>query len=270
MNTPGAADLDVSKAERGRVLSGQFFDQLYTGIEIPVIGEAYRWESLEQPLLEHKDLPKALEGKELYVADDWWSWADPNGRCYKLSVIVRKPFVLLEQFEEFEVTFAEGAALHWELVRNGGFDSVVYTPHEYGRGYRQAALLEPLKQILSWEPYYPDQDVLAMKRQSLNAKWSQLMGLQPGCPYSPQQLKEAETRAMAHRYMYYVESDPVITDREYDLLDAAILPWLPPESPLHKPGSSLEQSYTEEHRRCARLLQVGKWLHEPDFVYIRR
>lgn len=259
----------MAKAEKGRTFSGQFFDELYTGIETPVIGEVYHWQSFKDPLLQRRDLPKALEGKYLYVADDWWSLADPNKRCYKASVIVRRPFVLLEQFEEFEVTFAEAAALSWELVKAGGFDSVIYTPHEYGRGYRQAVLLSPIEQVLAWELYVPDEELLAEKRRGLTLKWNELMGRQPGCPYMPAQLQEAETRAMAHRYLYYVEASPVIPDSDYDALDAAILPWLAPESPLHKPGSSLQESYTPEQRRCAALLKVGKWLHEPDVVYIR-
>ena len=57
--------------------------------------------------------------------------------------------------------------------------------------------------------------------------------------------EDLENKIMAHRYLYYVLGKPIITDREYDELEkrASILP---PNSPVHKPGSDLASSYTYE------------------------
>ncbi len=65
-----------------------------------------------------------------------------------------------------------------------------------------------------------------------------------------------ETQLLAHRYLYYVLSCPVITDYEYDALERAALGSLPPESPLHKPGSDIASDYSDAVKAYARTLII--------------
>lgn len=248
----------MAKAEKGRVMSERFFELLKTGSGESVIGEVYHWSELSRPELEMK----TLDERALHVADDHWSWWDGNSRCQKLTVVFRNPLVLLEQFDEYGDVFAEAKKANWELVRKGGFDSIVYTPHEYSRGYRQAVLLKPKEQVLSVAPFYFDEDEALQKRKSLNVQWVRIQAVQPG-PYSIEELLELEKRLMAHRYMYYVEADPILTDAEYDRLDKAVTPWLPEDSPLHKPGSDSASHYSEEHKAYAKYLRFNAWLRSP-------
>lgn len=62
------------------------------------------------------------------------------------------------------------------------------------------------------------------------------------------------TEAMAHRYLYYVLLSPVISDREYDILEHAAVEIAPEDSPIHDPGSSLESSYSWPIKNRARQL----------------
>lgn len=52
--------------------------------------------------------------------------------------------------------------------------------------------------------------------------------------------------AMAHRYLYYVLSDPVISDYEYDQVEKHAREEAPAEHPIQQVGSSLASSYTKE------------------------
>jgi len=58
--------------------------------------------------------------------------------------------------------------------------------------------------------------------------------------------KNLELLIMAHRYLYYVECCPKITDSEYDKLEVQVRALLPETSPVHRVGSSLASSYTPE------------------------
>jgi NAD-dependent DNA ligase len=58
-------------------------------------------------------------------------------------------------------------------------------------------------------------------------------------------IKDYETEVMAHRYLYYVLSEPVLPDMVYDELERRAREVCPPESPVHGVGSSLPSSYTE-------------------------
>jgi NAD-dependent DNA ligase len=51
---------------------------------------------------------------------------------------------------------------------------------------------------------------------------------------------------MAHRYLYYVLSAPVISDYLYDQLEKLALESAPADSPLRKPGSDLASHYSDE------------------------
>ena len=53
---------------------------------------------------------------------------------------------------------------------------------------------------------------------------------------------------MAHRYLYYVKSSPVISDRDYDRLEAPIRHRLPAV------GSDREEDYTEDQIKIAEAL----------------
>lgn len=67
-----------------------------------------------------------------------------------------------------------------------------------------------------------------------------------------------ETLIMAHRYLYYVGSDNVISDYEYDRLESKARQELPETSPVHGVGSSLSSDYTEAHITLAKELQASR------------
>ena len=54
-----------------------------------------------------------------------------------------------------------------------------------------------------------------------------------------------EHAVMVHRYLYYIECAPMISDHEYDALERAARAALPDGSPVHKLGSSLVSDYSE-------------------------
>lgn len=53
-----------------------------------------------------------------------------------------------------------------------------------------------------------------------------------------------ENTVMAHRYLYYVLADPVLSDFAYDDLEREARAVLPEDSPVQGVGSSLPSSYT--------------------------
>ena len=69
-----------------------------------------------------------------------------------------------------------------------------------------------------------------------------------------EQAMSLETEVMAHRYLYYVECNPVLPDLDYDKLEQAARVLCPPESPVHGVGSSLPSSYTKEQIERAKEL----------------
>lgn len=71
-------------------------------------------------------------------------------------------------------------------------------------------------------------------------------------------MSAAENTIIAHRYLYYVLAEPVISDFIYDALEAGARKVLPPESPVHGVGSSLPSSYSTEVIDLARKLLGGE------------
>lgn len=62
---------------------------------------------------------------------------------------------------------------------------------------------------------------------------------------------------LAHRYLYYVLSQPVITDYDYDMLERRARQELPTEETLFTVGSSRPEDYPEEVvSRARELLDV--------------
>jgi len=54
-----------------------------------------------------------------------------------------------------------------------------------------------------------------------------------------------EHEVMVHRYLYYVEAQPIISDFEYDVIERQAREVLPETSPVHRVGSSLPSSYSQ-------------------------
>lgn len=67
--------------------------------------------------------------------------------------------------------------------------------------------------------------------------------------------KKLETSVMAHRYLYYVVAEPVIQDHIYDMKERAAREICSSDSPVHKVGSCLPDSYTDEQIQYALELQ---------------
>lgn len=60
---------------------------------------------------------------------------------------------------------------------------------------------------------------------------------------------------LIHRYLYYVLNQPIISDFEYDILEKEAKKIYPE---LNTPGSSLEESYSDEIRiKATKLLNDG-------------
>ena len=64
-----------------------------------------------------------------------------------------------------------------------------------------------------------------------------------------------ERQVLAHRYLYYVKAEPIISDYEYDLIERRAREVCPPSSPVHSVGSSLPWSYSPEIIRYAEGLK---------------
>jgi NAD-dependent DNA ligase len=67
-----------------------------------------------------------------------------------------------------------------------------------------------------------------------------------------------ETVVMAHRYLYYVLDEPVLPDAHYDVLERQARSVEPPDSRVHKVGSSLRESYTDAEIAYANSLRFGR------------
>jgi NAD-dependent DNA ligase len=70
--------------------------------------------------------------------------------------------------------------------------------------------------------------------------------------------EELEIEVMAHRYIYYVMNDEVISDHKYDKMESHARHLLPRSSPVHEVGSSLLSSYTEEMIQRANFLIASR------------
>jgi NAD-dependent DNA ligase len=66
-----------------------------------------------------------------------------------------------------------------------------------------------------------------------------------------------EDLIMAHRYLYYVLGEPVISDYAYDVIERQARFLLPPTSPVHGVGSSLRSSYSADQLDLAMDIQAG-------------
>jgi NAD-dependent DNA ligase len=65
---------------------------------------------------------------------------------------------------------------------------------------------------------------------------------------------QLELLVMAHRYLYYVLADTVLSDAAYDWVEREARSICSPESPVHGVGSSLPSSYTPQQIEYALLL----------------
>lgn len=65
---------------------------------------------------------------------------------------------------------------------------------------------------------------------------------------------------MAHRYLYYVLCSPIISDREYDMLEKKALNEIKEDHPLANPGSDREESYSEKIKSLAKKMMNGELL----------
>lgn len=65
-----------------------------------------------------------------------------------------------------------------------------------------------------------------------------------------------EDSILAHRYLYYVKNNPILTDIQYDKMEheAKEFDGIPKSSDLYKPGSDKEESYPPHVRALAMYL----------------
>jgi NAD-dependent DNA ligase len=62
---------------------------------------------------------------------------------------------------------------------------------------------------------------------------------------------DLEKEVLIHRYCYYVLAEPLLPDAEYDKIERAARAALPETSPVHRVGSSLPSSYSDEVKQEA-------------------
>lgn len=64
-------------------------------------------------------------------------------------------------------------------------------------------------------------------------------------------MDDLEKQVLAHRYLYYVLAEPILSDFTYDDLERKARESLPESSLVHSVGSSLPSSYSEEIKQYA-------------------
>ena len=75
----------------------------------------------------------------------------------------------------------------------------------------------------------------------------------------PHPYQHLEDIIMAHRYLYYIEFNPIIPDHEFDVLERNARSLLKDkeDSPVHLNGSELADSYSTEIK-----LMALKWMNQ--------
>lgn len=77
---------------------------------------------------------------------------------------------------------------------------------------------------------------------------------------------------LAHRWLYYVGNCPVLTDRQYDLLEKYLIHLerttgvYHERSPVRTVGSSVSDSYPKSSVKWARLISSGKVLRQVYYI----
>jgi hypothetical protein len=143
------------------------FEDMRHGLLKPVVATFYHWfspseseEAEHVPALSTKGKLTLRDIKSnpgpFYVCDDPWTWASPwkhDMQLYAIDCVIKKPFPLFEQFVPME----QMNETNFIDFKAGGFDSVIYTPHAYGRGVRELGLLYPAQQVVGCRKLHPDE-----------------------------------------------------------------------------------------------------------------
>lgn len=67
-----------------------------------------------------------------------------------------------------------------------------------------------------------------------------------------------EDKCLVHRFLYYVLCDPIISDYEYDQMELVAKKNAVDSHMIHKVGSSLVSSYSEEIQQIATVIYSNK------------
>jgi len=67
-----------------------------------------------------------------------------------------------------------------------------------------------------------------------------------------------EDQCLVHRYLYYVKSRPIISDREYDMLEKKAILTAPEDHGIRLAGSDMETSYSQNIKDIANKFLVKK------------
>jgi hypothetical protein len=125
------------------------FEDFRHGLIKPVIATFYHWSAPEDRPVNHKLTKDTLrEDQVFYLSDDTHTWASPlihGMKLYAVDCRIRRPFPMFEQLATPEVL----TDITQEMMTDGDFDCVIYTPHPFGRGVREMALFFPQEQIVS-------------------------------------------------------------------------------------------------------------------------
>jgi hypothetical protein len=157
------------------------FEEMRYGLIKPVIATFYHWHSPDTRGAAGRLTKDMIDNDQpFYVSDDIHTWASPwleGCKLYAVDCLIAKPFPLFEQFIPRELMNGIEADI---LFKRELFDSVIYTPHPFGRGHREMALLRPKQQILSIVPITYNVDEIKRHQKTAGWNWTTLMGWHNG------------------------------------------------------------------------------------------
>ena len=160
-------------------LTFEEISKIQPALEKGLIVSAYHWWSQDNDKTPSPVTIKELKEEPFFFSDNPFDWASPHlydaTRLFKIDIILRKPFICFEQFYQFEEVFVNPSP-EYSLVVEGGFDSILYTPHRYGRGVRQGMVLNAKKNIVDIEEIdKPDLNLVNREQQKMAQLWTEIL-----------------------------------------------------------------------------------------------
>jgi hypothetical protein len=119
------------------------------GLAQALVVNLYHWQDPEEPELSLDD----LKPEPLYLCDDSACWFDEhiqNQRLYLVTVILRNPLLLIEQWYSGEHIDLENGISQRKLQRQKPIDAVIVTPHPWSDEpeLRELKLIDASKSVV--------------------------------------------------------------------------------------------------------------------------
>lgn len=161
-------------------ISETFQKNPYLGLPYPgLITQVYHWWGPSTETHNEPPTIKNLKQHIFFFSDNPFDWADTHlykyTRLFKIDVLLKNPFFVLDQFYDFESIFVNPSP-EYSLVLEGNFDSILYTPHKYGRGVRQGMVINAKKSIISVEETdKPPLELVEIKKRNQAKLWGEIL-----------------------------------------------------------------------------------------------